>query len=60
MSALDRLVAGRQAYLRDRAALAADSAARFRSRTCVARHAAVLQAASTGADLPPLLGVQAA
>ena len=60
VSALDKLVAGRQAYLLDRARLAADSAARFRGRTCVARHAAVLQAASAGADLPPLLDVQAA
>src|ERR1700722_1460336 len=60
VTALERLVAGRHAYLGDRAPLAAESAARSRGETCVARHAAVLQAVTAGAELPPLLGVPAA
>jgi glycosyltransferase involved in cell wall biosynthesis len=60
VTALEKLVAGRHAYLRDRAQLAAESAARFRGETCVAHHAAVLQAVTSGAELPPLLGVHAA
>ena len=61
VTALEKLVAGRHAYLGDRAVLAAESAARFRGRTCVARHAAVLRAVTTGAELPPLPpGVHAA
>jgi glycosyltransferase involved in cell wall biosynthesis len=59
VTALEKLVAGRHAYLRDRAQLAAESAARFRGETCVARHAAVLQAVTAGAELPPLLGAHA-
>jgi glycosyltransferase involved in cell wall biosynthesis len=60
VTALEKLVAGRHAYLGDRARLAAESTARFRGETCVARHAAVLQAVTAGAELPPLLGVHAA
>jgi glycosyltransferase involved in cell wall biosynthesis len=59
VTALEKLVAGRRAYLCDRAQLAAESAARFRGEICVARHAAVLQAVTTGVELPPLLDVRA-
>ena len=51
-TAMERLVAGREDYLRDRSRLAAESAARFSARRCLAQHAAVLRAAATGADLP--------
>jgi len=51
-AAMERLVAGREDYLRDRGRLAAEAAARFDARRCIARHAAVLRAAATGADLP--------
>ncbi len=60
VSALDKLIAGRHAYLADRARLAGESAARFQGQACVARHAAVLSAAASGAVLPPLLDVHAA
>jgi glycosyltransferase involved in cell wall biosynthesis len=51
-TAMERLVAGREEYLRDRSRLAAESAARFSARRCLAQHAAVLRAAATGTDLP--------
>jgi glycosyltransferase involved in cell wall biosynthesis len=51
-AAMERLVAGREEYLRGRERLAAESAVRFSADACLARHAAVLRAVATGADLP--------
>jgi hypothetical protein len=51
-TAMERLVAGRGEYLRGRERLAAESAIRFSADACLARHAAVLRAVATGADLP--------
>ncbi len=51
-AAMGRLVAGRDDYLANRKELAAESAERFSADTCLARHAAVLRAVATGADLP--------
>ena len=59
VAAMRRLVDGRQGYLANRAQLAAESAARFNGTACVARHAAVLHAAASGADLPRLQNVPA-
>ena len=51
-TAMERLVANREDYLRDRERLAAESAERFSADVCLARHATVLLAVATGADLP--------
>ena len=51
-AAMEHLVVGREDYLRDRERLAAESAVRFSPDVCLARHAAVLRAVATGADLP--------
>jgi glycosyltransferase involved in cell wall biosynthesis len=48
VTAMDRLVAGRERYLRDREELAAESAKRFGAQECLLRHAALLR---TAADL---------
>ncbi len=50
--AMERLVVGRDDYLAGRKELAVESAERFSADACLARHAAVLRAAATGADLP--------
>jgi glycosyltransferase involved in cell wall biosynthesis len=47
-----QLVADRDGYLSNRDRLAAESAVRFSSATWLARHAAVLRAAATGANPP--------
>ena len=47
-----RLIADRDEYLINRERLATESAARFSADVCLARHAAVLGAVATGADLP--------
>jgi len=52
VAAMEHLVADREDYLRDRERLTAESAARFSAGACLARHAAVLRAVGTGADLP--------
>jgi glycosyltransferase involved in cell wall biosynthesis len=52
VTAMHRLVADRERYLSDRERLAAESAARFSADVCLARHAALLTAVATGADLP--------
>jgi glycosyltransferase involved in cell wall biosynthesis len=51
-TAMGYLVANREDYLRGRERLAAESAVRFSADACLARHAAVLVAVATGADLP--------
>lgn len=53
-TAMECLVADREEYLHDRERLAAESADRFSADVWLARHAAVLRAAATGADLPGL------
>ena len=50
-SAMEQLVANRAEYLSHREQLAAESAARFSADACLARHAALLRAVATGADL---------
>ena len=57
VTAMRRLVDDRQDYLSNRALLAAESAARFSADTCLARHAAVLRAVASGADLPELVDI---
>ena len=51
-ASMEYLVAHRKDYLRDRKRLAAESIRRFSASACLARHAAVLRAMATGADLP--------
>lgn len=51
-TAMEHPVANREDYLRGRERLAAESAVRFSADACLARHAAVLLAVATGADLP--------
>jgi glycosyltransferase involved in cell wall biosynthesis len=58
-AAMDALVTSRKDYLAARGRLAAESAARFSADACLARHAAVLRAAATGADLPDMSNVRA-
>jgi glycosyltransferase involved in cell wall biosynthesis len=55
VTAMRRLVDDRQDYLSNRTFLAAESAARFSADTFLARHAAVLRAVISGADLPELV-----
>ena len=59
-AAMGKLIAGRRDYLGNRGQLAAESAARFSAGACLARHAAVLRAVVTGADLPATNGARAA
>jgi glycosyltransferase involved in cell wall biosynthesis len=51
VAAMEQLVEDRERYLEDRERLAAESAARFSANVCLRRHAAVLTAVATGADL---------
>jgi glycosyltransferase involved in cell wall biosynthesis len=51
-AAMEHLVANRADYLTDREQLATESTVRFSASACLARHAAVLRAVATGADLP--------
>jgi glycosyltransferase involved in cell wall biosynthesis len=50
--AMGHLVSSRGTYLADRHRLARESAARFSATGCLAKHAAVLRAVASGADLP--------
>jgi glycosyltransferase involved in cell wall biosynthesis len=52
VDAMESLIADRDSYLGNRERLAAESRARFSADVCLARNAAVLRAAATGADLP--------
>jgi glycosyltransferase involved in cell wall biosynthesis len=52
VTAMGQLIDHRDAYLANRAALAAESAERFSAAACLAQHAAVLTAAARGAPLP--------
>lgn len=52
VAAMEFLVANRNDYLHNRDRLAAESAVRFSSASWLAKHAAVLRAAATGAALP--------
>jgi glycosyltransferase involved in cell wall biosynthesis len=52
VSAMERLVANRDAYLSNRAELAAESASRFSAEACLARHTAVLSAAAAQNAFP--------
>ena len=51
VKALEDLIANRKNHLRDRDRLATESAARFSVNVCLAKHAAVIRAIATGADL---------
>jgi glycosyltransferase involved in cell wall biosynthesis len=53
VAAMEAVVAERRRYAANRAALAAESAARFSGDVCAGRHAAVLKAAAAGAPPPP-------
>ena len=52
VKAMENLVVERKGYLRNRGRLATESTERFSADVCLARHAAVLHAVATGADLP--------
>jgi glycosyltransferase involved in cell wall biosynthesis len=58
-AALEHLIADRDEYLGHRERLTAESAVRFSADRCLARHAAILTAVATGADLPGSPEVQA-
>ena len=58
-TAMEHLIADRDEYLGNRERLAAESAVRFSADGCLARHAAILTAVATGADLPGSPEVQA-
>jgi glycosyltransferase involved in cell wall biosynthesis len=59
-AAMEHLIVGRDDYLANRKALAAESAARFSADACLRQHAAVLRAVATASDLPGGLDAQAA
>ena len=59
-TAMERLIADRDEYIDNRKRLAAESVVRFSAEGCLARHAAILTAVATGADLAGTVNAGAA